>query len=148
MPRTLSLLTLTFLSMACAAEDVPELEARPTGADSVAAALAAFDAAAFDSISWDNQAAAMDRGRVVFSFSCMKCHGVEGRGDGELVTEGGDYHPPDLTMEGWRFADDHEGLREQIFTGTAQGMPHWGLEGLKYRDIDAVATFLRSGLRN
>ena len=35
-----------------------------------------------------------------------------------------------------------DGLREFIYTGAEGGMPHWGLEGLKYRDVDAVARFI------
>ncbi len=38
-------------------------------------------------------------------------------------------------------------LRRYIFSGNVAGMPYWGLVGLKYRDIDAVARYLVGPLR-
>lgn len=116
-------------------------------ADTLAAAEAVFDASAFDSVTWAATDSAVARGQVVFSFSCQKCHGAAGDGSGGFVTQGDTLHPPTFLAEDWRFGDDHEGLRHQIFVGTATGMPHWGMEGLKPRDIDAVAHFIRLGLR-
>lgn len=117
-------------------------------ADTMAMAVAAFDPAGFDTISWDNQQAAMERGATVFRFSCQKCHGVNGAGDGGFVQAGDTLRPPSFREGDWRFAEDLDGLREQIFVGAAEGMPHWGLEGLKYRDVDAVARYIQSDLRN
>jgi hypothetical protein len=34
-----------------------------------------------------------------------------------------------------------------VFTGTANGMPHWGLHGLKARDVDAAARYIATALR-
>ncbi len=56
--------------------------------------------------------------------------------------------PPSFLQADWRFAEDRDGLRKQVFTGNAQGMPHWGFHGLKYRDIDAVAVYIQQGLRD
>ena len=115
--------------------------------DTLAQAEAVFDAAAFDTIQWTATDSAVARGQTVFSYSCQKCHGDGGDGTGGFVARGDTLRPPSFLVEDWRFRDDHEGLRRQIFVGTASGMPHWGLEGLKPRDIDAVAHFIRLGLR-
>lgn len=116
-------------------------------ADSVAMAAAAFDPAAFDTIAWDTPEAAAERGGLVFSISCSKCHGMRGRGDGGFVLQGDTLRPPTFLGPEWRFADDPMGLRRQIFTGNVAGMPYWGLVGLKYRDVDAVATYITERLR-
>lgn len=117
-------------------------------ADTVAEAEAAFDVAAFDTVRWVATDSAIARGHTVFSYSCQKCHGDAGDGSGGFVAQGDTLRPPSFLTEDWRFSDDHEGLRHQIFVGTASGMPHWGLEGLKPRDIDAVAHFIRLRLRD
>ena len=116
-------------------------------ADTLAQAEANFDAAAFDSVSWVATDSAVARGQVVFQYSCRKCHGEAGDGSAGFVAQGDTLRPPSFLPEDWRFADDQEGLRRQIFVGTSNGMPHWGLEGLKPRDIDAVAHYIRFGLR-
>ena len=115
--------------------------------DSVEVARAQFDAAAFDTVTWTSLDEAVVRGSVVFSYSCAKCHGREAKGDGNFVTRGDTLRPPDLTVADWRFLEDPDGLREFIYTGTDHGMPNWGLEGLRTKDVDAVATFLIEGLR-
>lgn len=125
-----------------ACEEAPEPEAEPTPADTVETALAAFDAAAFDTIAWDTEADAVVRGSIVFQYSCAKCHGTQGLGDGEFVTQGDTLKPPSFAAEAFQFRDDLEGLRQHVFTGTVGGMPHWGMEGLQYRDIDAVGRFI------
>ena len=131
----------------CAPQDAPEPEQGATEEEAVLQAEGVFDPAGFDTIAWDTEQAAIDRGALVFRVSCSKCHGPSGRGDGGFVVEGDTLRPPSLVDPDWRFADDPTGLREQIFVGTAAGMPHWGLEGLKYRDIDAVARFVTLWLR-
>lgn len=127
-------------------EPPPPQETAPSAADTVASALAGYDAAAFDTISWAEPGEAVVRGSVVFSYSCRKCHGGQGYGDGGFVAQGDTVRPPSFHTPDWRFRDDLAGLRQQIFTGTSEGMPHWGLEGLKYRDIDAVARFIQDRL--
>ena len=116
-------------------------------ADTLAEAEANFDATVFDSVSWVATDSAVARGQVVFQYSCRKCHGAEGDGTGGFVAQGDTLRPPSFLAEDWRFADDQEGLRRQISVGTATGMPHWEMEGLKPRDIDAVAHYIRLGLR-
>ena len=148
MRPTLPILAVTAgLMVACQRGEPAEEQSGPTGADSVAAALAAFDPAAFDTISWDTHEAALERGGVVFRFSCRKCHGEGGAGDGGFVASGDTLRPPSFLAEEWQFAEDREALRQHIYTGTADGMPHWGLEGLKYRDIDAVSYYILETLR-
>ncbi|MDT8340805.1 MAG: c-type cytochrome [Longimicrobiales bacterium] len=144
--RILTFVTLASLS-ACGGDDAPQDQRnRVTGADSVQAALTQYDAAAFDTIAWEAPEDAVVRGSVVFSYSCVRCHGRFAQGDGGFVSQGDTLRPPDVTVPDWRFLGDLEGLRQFIYTGSENGMPHWGLEGLKYRDVDAVARFLLEGL--
>jgi mono/diheme cytochrome c family protein len=147
------ILAPTLLVSACApAEDVAPAESGATAMaaqeDSVMMAAEMYSEAAFDTIAWETFEAAHERGEVVFRFSCRKCHGEEGLGDGGFVQRGDTLRPPNFHAEDWRFAEDRPGLRKQIFTGTAKGMPHWGFYGLKYRDIDAVATYIQEVLRD
>lgn len=143
------LLALTSLA-ACSPGDSDEQARRgPTSADSAEYAASIMDAEGFDTVTWESPLEAVERGKVVFEFSCRKCHGEGGAGDGGFVTAGDTLTPPSFLGEGWRFADDRESLRVEVFTGTGnEGMPHWGLEGLKYRDIDAVSAYILGGLRD
>ena len=147
------LVVLLMLFVGCtAAEEGPsaeEVEAAALAAqiDSVEQALAMLTPEAFDSISWDSDQAALDRGAVVFSVSCAKCHGRQGAGDGGMVQQGDTLVPPTFLVADWRFAEDHDNLRRHIFAGTVNGMPHWGLHGLKLRDVDGVARYINGELR-
>ena len=115
--------------------------------DSVALAMEQFDASVFDTLTWETDTSAVNRGRVVYAFSCRKCHGTTGLGDGGFVLRGDTLRPPSLLEPDWRFANDLPGFRLQVFTGNADGMPHWGLVGLKMRDIDAVTRYILEELR-
>jgi mono/diheme cytochrome c family protein len=119
--------------------------ARP---DSVAMAMALeqYSPALFDSITWAADTAETNRGAVTWIFSCKKCHGETGHGDARLVVEGDTIVPPDFSVAGWRFATDREGLLKYIYTGNEKRMPHWGIEGLKPRDMAAVATYIQTML--
>ena len=130
---------------ACGEAPEPEPEG-PTAADSVQMAMTQYDPAGFDTITWESHEDAVVRGSVVFSYSCARCHGRHAEGDGGFVAQGDTLRPPDMTVSDWRFVGDLEGLREFIYVGAEGGMPHWGLEGLKYKDVDAVAKFLIDGL--
>lgn len=153
MRRIVSLLLVAVLTAGCSsgeegggqsAEDASLAQAR---ADTMAMAAAAFDVAAFDTISWGDDQAALDRGATVFRFSCQKCHGPDGEGDGGFVMQGDTLRPPTFLAVDWQYADDMDGLREQVYVGSLEGMPHWGLEGLSYRDVDAVSRYIVTELR-
>jgi mono/diheme cytochrome c family protein len=115
-------------------------------ADSVAFAQSQITVEMFDTIQWPSDSVALARGALVWSTSCQKCHGVDGSGDGGFVQGGETLRPPDFRLDTWQLGHDRDGLRRQIFTGTAEGMPHWGLVGLKPRDVDAVSLYIQRTL--
>jgi mono/diheme cytochrome c family protein len=135
-----------FFSGCAPGEPAQEEAAGDTAATSMADAREAYDPTAFDTITWESEQAALDRGEVVYRFSCLRCHGDRGLGDAGFVRGGDTLRPPSFREPDWIFADDKEGIREQVFVGTSEGMPHWGLEGLPAKDIDAVAAFILGGL--
>jgi len=124
-----------------------QLPQGPTRADSVAIADSVFNAAVFDTIARESTQKAIERGGLVFRISCSKCHGDGGRGNGNFVIAGDTLRPPSFLASDWRFMDDPMGLRRYIFSGNVAGMPYWGLVGLSYRDIDAVARYINEFLR-
>lgn len=112
-----------------------------------ASRAAVIDVAFFDSISWPSPSDALHRGATVYAYSCAKCHGDRGAGDGGYVLRGRLLRPPSFRVLDWRFADDMDGLRQAIYSGNDRGMPHWGSAGLPARDVDAVARYIVNGLR-
>lgn len=108
-------------------------------------ASSAFDASVYDTITWEDAQKRMDRGQQVYNFSCTKCHGPEGLGDGGFVRGGDTLRPPSFREPTWRMAGNEEAIRQAVFVGTAENMPHWGLEGLKPEAIDAVTHFILEG---
>ncbi len=133
------------LALAGCAEAPEDREAAP---DTMAAvALAAYDAAMFDTIAWDTELAALERGEVVYNYSCARCHGETGLGEVGIIRAGDTLHISSFQREDWPYTDDKAGLRQAVFVGTDEGMPHWGLEGLKPRDVDAVATYIMKVIR-
>lgn len=149
--RRTSALVLTLLSVglvACEPAPAPQVQQQgPSRADSVGMAMQAFDASVFDTIAWETQEARASRGGLVFRISCQKCHGEHGAGDGGFALDGETLQPPSFLAPEWGFATEPMALRRYIFSGNVAGMPYWGLVGLKYRDIDAVAYFLEGPLR-
>lgn len=115
--------------------------------DSVLMAETAFDSTVFDTLTWKTTQEAHDRGGLVFRSSCKLCHGDAGRGNGNFVLHGDTLRPPSFLAADWRYADDPVGLRRKIFSGNTKGMPHWGLVGLGYRDVDAVSRYITEVLR-
>lgn len=141
-PRIISpgLFALVFLSvsvLACGG-DAPESDRDVEGL----ARAAAVDPALFDTVQWEDPAQAVDRGATVYAYSCAKCHGDRGAGDGGYRLEGRLLRPPSFLAEDWRFAADPKGLKAYIHAGNNRGMPHWGEAGLQPRDIDAVARYI------
>lgn len=121
---------------------IDEAEALHTArVESVAMAEAQYDPAAFDSIGWANSEARFKRGSTVFGFSCTDCHGSEGKGDGHVAVKF-EYDVPDFTVSDWEYARDIAAIRYRIYVGHESEMPTWGLYGLEYRDIDAVAFYI------
>jgi mono/diheme cytochrome c family protein len=143
-PLIPALVTL-LLSAGCGGSG--DREARNAPADSTALAAALLTPETFDTIQWPSDSAALARGAVVWSYSCRKCHGDWGAGDGGFVQRGDTVRPPSFLAPDWQYATDRHGMRERVFTGTNDGMPHWGMVGLKPRDVDAVTLYIQRGLR-
>lgn len=138
-------LALPFLLAACGGGN-KEQAAPP---DSTAIALEKYSPTLFDTITWPSDSAKTNRGEVVFNFSCKKCHGQLGHGDGEAVAqaaaEGDTIKPPNFATD-WRFGSDREAALKAVYAGTQKGMPHWGLTELNTRDVDAVVTYVMKNL--
>ena len=129
----LILITATLCACSPGAEDEEMAQQAATeqaAADTMAMAMAAYDPSAFDTISWDDPAAAVERGATVFRFSCQKCHGPNGYGDARFVMNGDTLRPPSFHAEDWPYADDRDALREQVYIGSLDGMPQGGVGGL------------------
>jgi len=136
--------------VACGAEEEgpsPEELAAAARADSLRIAQEAFDPAAFDTLTWESQQARVDRGAVVYRYSCVDCHGATGEVETAVVFRGDTLNPPSLIEEDWALAEDFEALRRAIFTGTGEGMPHFGIVGLGAKDIDAVIGYIQLAIR-
>lgn len=128
--------------------DNPGTAADQVQADSTAMAMERYDAAVFDTMTWNGDTAAVNRGRTVYAFSCRKCHGATGTGDAGFVLHGDTLKPPSFLAPDWKYANDLAGLRQAIFAGNAEGMPHWGIvEGNNPRNVDAVAHYILEDMR-
>ncbi len=112
----------------------------------MAAAERMFDASVFDTVTWETPQKRADRGAQVYTFSCARCHGDDGLGDAGFVMAGDTLRPPSFREPTWPLAGDENAIRRAIFVGTKEGMPHWGLEGLKAEAVDAVAAYILEGL--
>jgi mono/diheme cytochrome c family protein len=108
-------------------------------------ALEQYSPALFDTIQWASDSSQTNRGGVVWAFSCKKCHGQLGKGDAGMVLNGDTLRPPDFTTQ-WRFGSDTQALIKAIYAGNEAGMPHWGISGLKPRDISAVAAYVEKNI--
>jgi mono/diheme cytochrome c family protein len=150
--RFLGAFVAVALNSACGGPSAEEQRAAATEArlaaraDSVAQAAAAYDAAAFDTIQWANENDMWERGGVVWSFSCQTCHGSDGAGQGETAVSA-NLSMPNLVADDWAKAGNLPEIRQSIYVGHESEMPSWGLVGLKYRDIDAVAHYIDELLR-
>ncbi len=143
-------LCLAIGMVACEAEEQgpsPEELAAAAQADSVRMAQEAYDTATFDTLTWESQQARVDRGSVVYRYSCVDCHGATGEAEATVVFRGDTLNPTSLIQEEWALAEDVDGLRRVIFTGTAEGMPHFGMMGLGAKDIDAVIGYIQLAMR-
>ncbi|MFO7892274.1 MAG: c-type cytochrome [Longimicrobiales bacterium] len=102
-----------------------------------------YDPAAYDTVTWASDSAAVERGRDIFKWACAECHGETGHGDGGRVIDGDTIRPPTFHQEDWAYADDPDALHEKVFVGNSLGMPHWGLRQMRPRDIVAVERYIR-----
>jgi mono/diheme cytochrome c family protein len=150
-------LAVLVASVGCRPDPQAEAEARAAAAaqreDSLmAAATDAFQAAVFDTITWESDQAALDRGQVVYSYSCSICHGLRGLGDAGAVMGADTLRPPSFREPDWRFSGDVEAIRVYVYLGKAGRMPHWGIaemadgRRLGEKSIDAVARYLAAGM--
>jgi mono/diheme cytochrome c family protein len=139
-PLGVSLLILS----GCGGGDRPAASAGH--ADSVGIALSQLTVETFDTIQWASDSVALARGALVWTTSCQKCHSADGSGDAGFVQRGETLRPPDFRADTWTLGHDGAELRRQVYTGTADGMPHWGLIGLKPRDVDAVSLYIQRTL--
>jgi mono/diheme cytochrome c family protein len=135
-----AVLVLMVAAAGCEVERTPE---QRTEAEEVARAQERYDPAAFDTVVWASQEAAVERGREIYTWVCADCHGPEGRGDGGRVVDGDTIRPPDFHREGWPYAENPELLHRQIYVGNTIGMPHWGLRLMRPRDIVALEKYIR-----
>lgn len=114
-------------------------------ADSVQMAEDAYDATVFDTITWESPQARLERGAVVYRSSCAKCHGPNGGGNGEDALRL-QIAVPSFLDPAWQYAGDVAAIRHATFVGHVGWMPEWGLIGLKYKDLDAVAGYIAETL--
>lgn len=129
-------------------ESEAEMQARRDSAqaDSVQMAEDMYDATVFDTITWESPQARLERGAVVYRSSCAKCHGPNGGGNGDAAMQR-QIEVPSFLNPNWQYAGDVEAIRHAIFVGHVGGwMPEWGLVGLKYKDVDAVAGYIAETL--
>jgi cytochrome c553 len=156
MNRTLAGLLVVLLTglAACGGGETEEMPAvdteaamRAARADSVAQAAEMYQAAVFDTLTWESDNARWERGGVVWAFTCQRCHGADGAGKGEdAVTF--EIEMPDMTAADWPYAGDLPAIRERIFIGHETEMPSMGLIGLAYSDVDAAAHYIDDLLRS
>jgi hypothetical protein len=106
----------------------------------------AYDPSVFDTLTWPTSTRRAEYGPTVYISSCAKCHGQTGLGDAGFVMAGDTLHPRSFREPDWHLAGDLEGIRRAVFTGNREGMPHWGLVGLSYGAVDAVAQFIADGM--
>lgn len=102
-----------------------------------------YDPAAYDTVVWVSQEAALERGGEIYSWVCANCHGPEGHGDGGRVIDGETIRPPSFHRDEWPFAGQPKDLHRRIFVGNELGMPHWGLRLMRPRDIVALEQYIR-----
>ena len=138
---------LGIIIAAAAVVAIVRYQSKPDAAAAVALPDRTYTPAAFDTVVWVNEEAAIARGKDVYNWVCAKCHGPSGLGDGGEVLEGDTLHPPSFQAPEWRFAGAPEALWQRIYLGNNRGMPHWGDQGLQPRDIVAVASYIQKDLR-
>lgn len=131
-------LLVAALALGCGGEPAPGTDGRDA---EVARAESAWDAAAFDTVTWNRAVARSDRGRAVYYYSCSKCHGPEGEGQGSRARRD-ELEVPSIVAPDWAYDGRIDSIRRAVFVGHRSGMPSWGLTDLSLRDLDAVAYYV------
>lgn len=93
----------------------------------------------------DSPVAATDesiaRGRRLYALYCRQCHGVEGKGDGDMAHAGG--VPADFTDEPWQHGSSPGEVFLVIRDGVSADMQPYG-ERLQEDDLWHLVNFVRS----
>lgn len=132
------------IGLGCGGEPASEAGPDAAGAEAeadVAEAESLYAAAVFDTVRWNRSVTRSERGRVVYYYSCTKCHGTEGAGNGPLARRQ-EIALPSLVDPDWTYDGDIDAIRRRVFVGHPAGMPSWGLTEISPRDMDAVAYFV------
>lgn len=132
------------LAAALAACGSHEFEPPDKGAR-VAAALAEYSPALFDSVTWVSEEARVTLGNQVYVEKCRNCHGPLGRGQTDYAREQG-LDAPSLVEAAWPLASP-DSLHKAIFVGHEKGMPIFGDGTMSVREIDAVTDYILEELR-
>jgi mono/diheme cytochrome c family protein len=145
--RWITLGLVVVMAAACgpSAEELAQAAAEAARAEQdslMAFAAETFDASVFDTLTWEDDQKKIDRGVQVYNFSCAKCHGAAGAGDGGWVSGADTLTPPSFADPAWAMGEDLNAIRRAIFVGTREKMPHWGLAGLKAEAVDAVSAHI------
>ncbi|MGK7311717.1 MAG: c-type cytochrome [Candidatus Longimicrobiales bacterium M2_2A_002] len=142
--RWLRVTAVVVTAAAVGACDAQQEQERPvTQSEETAQAAQQYDPAAYDTVQWASDSAAIARGADIFKWVCAECHGEEGLGDAGRVIDGDTIRPPSFQRENWPYADDPDALHRKVFIGNTLGMPHWGLRQMRPRDIVAVEKYIR-----
>lgn len=88
----------------------------------------------------DDFVADPNRGEVLYSQQCARCHGSKGKGDGPMAA-GLPKPPRDLTIGGWTKATDPLKLKELLLTGIDGGLMPSFKQQLSNRDIDNLVAY-------
>lgn len=135
-------LAAVLLGVGCGGEQAADASpATRTAATDVARADSLYHPAVFDTVRWNRWVDRSDRGRVVYYYSCAKCHGPEGEGGGSRA-RGRELDVPSIVDPGWRYDGRIDSIRRVVFVGHRSEMPSWGVTTLTLRDMDAVAHYV------
>jgi mono/diheme cytochrome c family protein len=91
----------------------------------------------------DRQTVLRDAGRVAYQVHCVRCHGLEGHGDGADAER---LNPPprDFAAGQWRLAPTPGNLRQVIVAGIpGTAMPGWG-DSLSRRELEGLVAHVQA----
>ena len=89
-------------------------------------------------------AASIEAGKTLYAEQCAACHGVAGKGDGEMAPFTGEPPPSDLTDAAWK----HGSTDGEIFAVIRDGVDDTGMQGfgadLKPNDMWNLVNYIRT----